>query len=202
VWDVVVKHHHQESQLIIVELCRKLQNEKCDEKADMCTHLSKLQQMRDDLALMGKVLPDDGFQAIILGSLPASYDTFLTAISSQLNPMPFLMRLAAMIVSGVTIPAHEIIVSLPKISPDDLMEVMGQEADRCTIKSGNSKKDKNDVAFSASASFKGEKKGGRKSNIYKGTSVRFLTSPILSHSPPVHMYSLSSPLYYFQGPYL
>jgi hypothetical protein len=36
----------------------------------------------------------------------------------------------------------------------------------------------------------------------KGTSVRFLTSPILSHSPPVHMYSLSSPLYHFQGPYL
>jgi amino acid permease len=36
----------------------------------------------------------------------------------------------------------------------------------------------------------------------KGTSVRFLTSPILSHSPPVHMYSLYSPLYHFQGPYL
>jgi hypothetical protein len=36
----------------------------------------------------------------------------------------------------------------------------------------------------------------------KGTSVRFLTSPIFSHSPPVHMYSLSSPLYHFQGPYL
>jgi hypothetical protein len=33
----------------------------------------------------------------------------------------------------------------------------------------------------------------------KGTSVRFLTSPILSHSPPVHMYSPSSPLYYSQG---
>jgi hypothetical protein len=36
----------------------------------------------------------------------------------------------------------------------------------------------------------------------KGTSVHFLTSPILSHSPPVHMYSPSSPLYYLQGPYL
>jgi hypothetical protein len=36
----------------------------------------------------------------------------------------------------------------------------------------------------------------------KGTSVRFLTSPIFSHSPPVYMYSLSSPLYHFQGPYL
>jgi hypothetical protein len=88
---------------------------------------------------MGEVLPDDRFQAIILRSLPASYNTFLTAISNQLNPMPFLMRLAVMTVSGVTIPAHEIIVSLPKISPDDLMEVVGQEADRCAIKSGNSK---------------------------------------------------------------
>jgi hypothetical protein len=29
----------------------------------------------------------------------------------------------------------------------------------------------------------------------KGTSVRFLTSPILSHSPPVHMYSPSSVLF-------
>jgi hypothetical protein len=36
----------------------------------------------------------------------------------------------------------------------------------------------------------------------KGTSIHFLTSPILSHSPPVHMYSPSSPLYYLQGPYL
>jgi hypothetical protein len=34
----------------------------------------------------------------------------------------------------------------------------------------------------------------------KGTSVHFLTSPILSHSSPVHMYSLSLPLYYLQGP--
>jgi hypothetical protein len=29
--------------------------------------------------------------------------------------------------------------------------------------------------------------------VCKGTSVRFLTSPILSHSPPVHIYSLHSP---------
>jgi hypothetical protein len=35
----------------------------------------------------------------------------------------------------------------------------------------------------------------------KGTSVLFLTSPILSHSPLVHMYSPSSPLYYPQGLY-
>jgi hypothetical protein len=33
----------------------------------------------------------------------------------------------------------------------------------------------------------------------KGISICFLTSPLLSYSPPVHMYSLSSPLYYLQG---
>jgi hypothetical protein len=38
-------------------------------------------------------------------------------------------------------------------------------------------------------------------HICKGTSIRFLTSPILSHSPPVYMYSPSSPLYYLQGSY-
>jgi hypothetical protein len=165
VWDAVVKHHHQKSQLIIVELHCELQNEKCDEKADVCAYLAKLQQMHNNLTLMGEVLPDDRFQAIILGSLPASYDTFLTAISSQLNPMPFPMGLAVMTVSGVTIPAHEIIVSPPKISSNNLMEVVGQEADCCAIKSGNSKKDENDVAFSASTSFKGGKRGGGKSNI-------------------------------------
>jgi hypothetical protein len=36
----------------------------------------------------------------------------------------------------------------------------------------------------------------------KGTSVRFLTSPVLSHSTLVHMYSPSPPLYYLQGSYL
>jgi hypothetical protein len=36
----------------------------------------------------------------------------------------------------------------------------------------------------------------------KGTSIHFLTSPLLYYSPPVHMYSPSSPLYHFQGPYL
>jgi hypothetical protein len=36
-------------------------------------------------------------------------------------------------------------------------------------------------------------------DLCKGTSIRFLTSPILSHSPPVHIYSPSSPLYYSQG---
>src|ERR1700677_3244977 len=74
--------------------------------------------------------------------------------SNQLNLMPFLMRLAAMIMLGVTILAHEITVSLPKIFLNDLIEVMDQETDRHAIKSRNSKKDKSEVTFTVSTSFK------------------------------------------------
>jgi hypothetical protein len=46
----------------------------------------------------------------------------------------------------------------PQVSKAGLI-VMGQEANRCTIESGNVKKDENDVAFSASTSFRGGKRG-------------------------------------------
>jgi hypothetical protein len=36
----------------------------------------------------------------------------------------------------------------------------------------------------------------------KGTSVHSLTFPLISHSPHVHIYFPSSPLYNLQGPYL
>jgi hypothetical protein len=38
--------------------------------------------------------------------------------------------------------------------------------------------------------------------VCKGTSVRFLTSSLLSYSPPVYIYFLSSPLYHLQGLHL
>jgi hypothetical protein len=45
------------------------------------------------------------------------------------------MRMAEMTIQGITIPAHDITITPPKIFPDDLMEVVGQEANCHTIKS-------------------------------------------------------------------
>jgi len=161
VWDLVVKHHHEKSELIIVELRCKLQNERCEEKGDMHEHLAKLWQMRDDLACMGEVLPANGFCAIILRSLPASYDTFLTAVSNQLSPVLYLMRLETMTMQDIILPAHDITITPPKITPDNLIKVIGQEEDHCIIKSGTSKKkDKKNAAFSAGTQSKRGKKGG------------------------------------------
>jgi hypothetical protein len=52
---------NQKSQLIIVELCCKLQNERCEEKGDVRAHLARLWQVHNDLTSMGEVLPDDSF---------------------------------------------------------------------------------------------------------------------------------------------
>jgi hypothetical protein len=48
----------------------------------------------------------------------------------------------------------------------------------------------------------GSENQGSGSGNCKGTSIHFLTSPILSHSSPVHMYSYFPPLYQFQGLHL
>jgi hypothetical protein len=41
-WSAIVRHHQDKAQLIIVELRSRLQNEKCQEKSDLRTHLAKL----------------------------------------------------------------------------------------------------------------------------------------------------------------
>jgi hypothetical protein len=149
VWDSVFKHHQQKAQLIIVELRRKLQNEKCEEKGDIRAHLAKLRQMHEDLAMMGEVVTDNNFCSIILGSLPGSFDMFLTSITNQISPIPYKITVAPKTVGMVTYPQCEIVVSTPKISPDDLIKTLGQEADWRGIRAGQTKKDDSDAAFTA-----------------------------------------------------
>ena len=51
-------------------------------------HLIKLQTMWEDLASMGRLIPDKNITSIILGSIPQLYDTYImaiTATSSLLN---------------------------------------------------------------------------------------------------------------------
>src|ERR1700731_2747722 len=86
IWAKVVQHHQNKAQLIIVELHTQLQNEKCPDQGDICEHLAKRCQMREDLALMGKSVTDENFCTIILSSLPLSYNNYLTSITNQLSP--------------------------------------------------------------------------------------------------------------------
>ena len=95
--------------------------------------------MREDLALMGGSISDEDFTSIVLRSIPLSYDMYIatiTAMSTLLNQT---------------------------LSPTNLIDAIHDEADHCTIKNPKSKKDEQDMAFTASQSLEKGKKGGKKS---------------------------------------
>src|ERR1700712_3217111 len=71
--------------MVSVDLRRRLQEERCGEKGDIRTHFSKLRTMREDLAAMGHPPIDEDMYAIILGSLPASYDPYISAVNATLS---------------------------------------------------------------------------------------------------------------------
>jgi hypothetical protein len=103
--------------------------------------------MHEDLALMGEVVMDDNFCSIILGSLHSLFDTFLTSITNQISPIPY--QLVAKTIGSVAYPQCVITISPPRITPNDLMEILGQEANQCGIQAGQTKKEESDAEFVA-----------------------------------------------------
>jgi len=70
----------QRSRIVSVELLRKLQELKCAEKTNVREHFDKMRTIREQLSSLGQAPTDESFAAIILGSLPASYDPHVSAL--------------------------------------------------------------------------------------------------------------------------
>ena len=129
--------------MVSVDLRRRLQDERCDERGDIRTHFTKLRTMREDLAAMGQPPTEDDFYAIILGSLPCSFDAYISALTATSS------------VLGTT------------LSADELMHTVTSEYERRLLKK-NGRKDGRDVAFYSNDSFRGKgRTGGSNSNSKK-----------------------------------
>jgi hypothetical protein len=123
--------------MVTVDLRCKLQAEKCDKNGDVHTHLIKLQTMHEDLVSMVGSINDEDFTLIILGSIPLSYDTFISAMSATLTLLS------------------------SSLSPTDLIDAIGDEADRKAIKSPTKpKKGEHNTVFVAGSQSRDWKKGG------------------------------------------
>ncbi len=92
-WEKVKTEYEKKSRMVTVDLRRKLQDERCVEGGDVKAHLTKLQSLREDLTAMGADPGDDNFVTIVLGSLPSSFETYLsvltgasTLLGKTLNP--------------------------------------------------------------------------------------------------------------------
>ena len=134
IWKELENHFQNRSRMVSVDLRRRIQEIRCAEKGDMIAHFTTLRTMREDLAAMGQALSEDDFYAIILGSLPASYDPYISAVNATSS------------VLGKT------------ISADDLMLTVTEEYKCRNLRNKTGKKDE-DAAFHSTDSGKGQKGG-------------------------------------------
>ena len=119
--------------MVSIDLCQRLQELRCAEKGDIVEHFATLRTMREDLASMGETLTENDFYTIIMGSLPSSYDPYLSALNT----------------TSSVLGTH--------LSADDLMLSITEEYERHALKSKGNKKEEN-AAYSNDAN-KGSKGG-------------------------------------------
>jgi hypothetical protein len=131
-WKKVKEEYEQQSQMLVVDLRRKLLEKKCNEGEDIATHLDEMQKMFEKLVAIGGAPEPDSFTAMIMGSCPPSIDPYLatlTATSALLDK---------------------------KLLPQQIIRGIKDEAERCALQKGTSKS--KEVAFSAQEKQKKQEK--------------------------------------------
>ena len=136
IWKALEDHFQKRSQMVAINLHRHMQNQCCGDKDNIIAHFAVLQTMQEDLASMGQKLEDSDFYAIVMGSLPGSYDPYISTVNATSS------------VLGTT------------LSADDLILTVTEEYKRRTLKNKGGKKDDN-VAFYSNDAGK-DQKGGLK----------------------------------------
>ena len=81
VWDALTNLFQNHSHIVAIDLRHKLQETRCTEKGD--AHFDKLRSLHEQLATLRQSIGDKDFTAIILGSLPTSYDPNIGAMASS-----------------------------------------------------------------------------------------------------------------------
>ena len=79
--------------MIIVGLCKRPQSTKLEEDEDARVHVTRLLDLREQLAFMGKNFDDDEFVSILSGSLPPSYEPTINVINAAADQMVVLVTL-------------------------------------------------------------------------------------------------------------
>jgi len=138
IWESLADAFQARSRMVSVDLRYRLQQQCCAKKSDVHTHFATLRTMRKDLAAMGHAPSKDDFYAIILGSLPKSFESFISALNATAS------------ILGST------------ITCDNLMKAVTDDYDRQNLGKG-AKKEENTAFYSnegrASGSGHGKKTG-------------------------------------------
>ena len=80
-WDVLKSNFEWHSKMITIELRKWLHDICYTNNGSICTHFDNLHMMCKELTSLGTTLGEQDFSAVILGSLPKSYNQFLSAVT-------------------------------------------------------------------------------------------------------------------------
>src|SRR5882762_8714080 len=139
IWVEIRKVHEGKTELVQVDLHRRLQETRCGEGGDVRNHFTELMTMREQLAGMGATIDERDFYAIALGSLPESYRPLLSAINATAR------------ISQKTLTTYE------------LVNIITEEYEHRLLASrGSSKKGANNSALSATTSANNRRGGNSK----------------------------------------
>src|SRR5712675_2955206 len=83
VWDALKALYEMRLELAVVQLTNRFQSTKCGEGDNMRSHYEHLADLREQLAAMGKTITDREYAGTLMGSLPPSYESVLSTISSS-----------------------------------------------------------------------------------------------------------------------
>ena len=83
VWAKLKELFEGKSRSVMVDLGRKFQTTRCREDDDIHSHFSKLADLRDKLAALGRAVSNDEYVAVLIGSLPPSYDSPIDSLTSS-----------------------------------------------------------------------------------------------------------------------
>ena len=132
VWDALKALFEGRTQMIVVDLRRQIQSMKCGEDDNVRTHFDNIANLREQLAAMGKSIPDDEYASILLGSIPSNYEATISAMSTT----------AALTNAALT--------------PDTVIRLITDDYDRRVLKAGKQTEGQ-DEALTADATKKKKK---------------------------------------------
>ena len=96
IWTELGKHFEKRSQMVSIDLQQRLQELRCAEKGNIVEHFAVLQTIQEDLASMGESLTENNYYAIIMGSLPTSYDSYISALNAT-SSIPSMLKLGSQV---------------------------------------------------------------------------------------------------------
>ena len=73
IWDTLKALFEGRTTMVLVWLSQQLQSACCGDDNNVCKHFEKLANLQEQLAAMGKSMPDNKYTLILLGSLPMTY---------------------------------------------------------------------------------------------------------------------------------